>query len=45
MKIVLIVIAVLCGAVEVFSIATGTLSPAQVLGVGVICAAAAQVVP
>ena len=45
MKIVLIVLAVLLGAVLIFEIDTGSLTAMQVAGAGIICAAAAHVVP
>ena len=45
MKLILVVIAVLCGLAAIFEFDTGTLSAAQVLGLGVIAAAVAHVAP
>ena len=45
MKVVLVILAVLLGAVLIFEIETGSLTTMQVAGAGIICAALAQVVP
>ena len=45
MKIVLVIIAVLCGLALCIELDTGTLSSVQVAGVGIIAAAAAHVCP
>ena len=45
MKILLVIIAVLCGLALCFEFDTGTLSAWQIAGVGIIAAAAAHVVP
>ena len=45
MKLIAVIIAVLCGIALGIELDTGTLTTAQVAGVGIIAAAAASVVP
>lgn len=45
MKIALVIIAVLCGAIALLTIPTGSFTVTQILGVGVISAALASVAP
>ncbi len=45
MRIVLIVLAVLCGAAAIVGADFGNVTTVQILGAGLICAAASQVTP
>lgn len=45
MKLVLVIAACACGVALVIKLATGTVDPLQVAGVGIICAALAVIAP
>ncbi len=44
LKIILVIIAVFCGLALIFQLDTGTITPIQVAGVGIICSAVASAV-
>lgn len=45
MKIVFVILAVIAGAILLLNIATGSVTPMQIAGFGIICAAIAAIAP